>query len=202
MNKILSYIILLIVGVIFSTGCAKQDIVKKDETISPVTSSKPAVSDNNSDLTTISKANASKDVKQPVSTANTVTNGANEKGNHEIINNEVQLQASLAKIYFDFDSTSLSAAARDLLSKNAMSLKQKSEVNLRIEGHCDERGSEEYNLALGEKRAKVAKNYLVTMGLPAENVSIISYGKEKPANPGHDESAWSQNRRDEFVIIK
>jgi peptidoglycan-associated lipoprotein len=75
-------------------------------------------------------------------------------------------------------------------------------LKVQIEGNCDERGSDEYNLALGEKRAKSAMKYLETLGVPAERLSVISYGKEKPADPGHDEAAWAKNRRDEFVLIK
>jgi peptidoglycan-associated lipoprotein len=76
------------------------------------------------------------------------------------------------------------------------------DVKLRIEGHSDERGSAEYNLALGERRAKAAAKYLVTMGVKPDRLSTISYGEEHPAVQGHDESAWSKNRRDEFVIQK
>jgi peptidoglycan-associated lipoprotein len=71
-----------------------------------------------------------------------------------------------------------------------------------IEGHCDERGSDEYNLALGEKRAKAAMSYLVTLGVPAARLSIISYGEEKPLDAGHGEDVWAKNRRAEFVIVK
>ncbi|HEX9107436.1 MAG TPA: OmpA family protein, partial [Longimicrobiales bacterium] len=67
-------------------------------------------------------------------------------------------------------------------------------------GHCDERGTVEYNLALGERRAEVAKNYLVSLGIKESRIKTISYGKSKPADPGHDESAWAKNRRDEFVV--
>ncbi len=106
----------------------------------------------------------------------------------------------MAKIYFDFDSYNLSGAARSDLVKNAKLLKKDSVGKVRIEGNCDERGSDEYNLALGEKRANVAMRYLVTLGIPAERLSVISYGKEKPADPGHDEAAWARNRRDEFAV--
>ena len=71
---------------------------------------------------------------------------------------------------------------------------------MRIEGHCDERGSDEYNLALGEQRAQAAARYLTTLGISGERLSTISFGKEKPADPGHDENAWAKNRRDEFII--
>ncbi len=78
-------------------------------------------------------------------------------------------------------------------------LKALSGVDIRIEGHCDERGSDEYNLALGERRAQAAMNYLATLGVPASRMSTISYGEEKPLDPGHNEEAWAKNRRAEFV---
>jgi peptidoglycan-associated lipoprotein len=73
---------------------------------------------------------------------------------------------------------------------------------VRVEGHCDERGSDEYNLALGQKRADAAVKYLRALGIAPQRLSSVSFGKEKPAQPGHDEAAWSKNRRDEFSIVK
>lgn len=110
--------------------------------------------------------------------------------------------AELEKIYFDFDSFILTAPSRATLSKNAGVLMKNNSLKIQIQGNCDERGSDEYNLALGEKRAQAAMNYLVTLGVQGAQLSIISYGKEKPADPGHDEAAWAKNRRDEFVIMK
>jgi peptidoglycan-associated lipoprotein len=75
-------------------------------------------------------------------------------------------------------------------------------LKVQIQGNCDERGSDEYNLALGERRAKAAMDYLVTLGVPAEQLSITSYGKETPVDPGNNEAAWAKNRRDDFAIIK
>ena len=112
------------------------------------------------------------------------------------------LENELQKIYFNFDSADLSEASRSALSKNAELLAKQPSVKLRIEGNCDERGSDEYNLALGERRAKAARDYLVNLGVQPDRLSVISYGEEKPADPGHDEAAWTKNRRDEFVIIK
>jgi peptidoglycan-associated lipoprotein len=111
-----------------------------------------------------------------------------------------KLQAALEKIYFGFNSYELSDAARTSLARNSALFKRYSAIKVRIEGNCDESGSAEYNLALGEKRAIGAKRYLEMIGIPASSISTISYGKEKPANPGHNETAWAKNRRDEFVI--
>jgi peptidoglycan-associated lipoprotein len=106
-------------------------------------------------------------------------------------------------VYFDFDSSDLRQDARNTLTKNAEILvKSKQDAKIKIEGHCDERGSAEYNLALGERRATSALQYLITMGVQPDRLSIISYGKEKPAVQGHDEEAWAKNRRAEFVIDK
>lgn len=106
---------------------------------------------------------------------------------------------TLEPIFFDFDKSDLRELDREILTKNGKLLLDKIEGKVQIEGHCDERGSAEYNLALGERRARSAMNYLVTLGVPAERLFTISYGKEKPIDPGHNENAWSKNRRDQFV---
>lgn len=113
-----------------------------------------------------------------------------------------EIEASFETIYFDFDKSDLSQSSRDVLAKNAEILKKVQDAKIRIEGNCDERGSAEYNLALGERRAKSALQYLLNLGIAADRMSIISYGKEKPAVQGSDEAAWAKNRRDDFVIIK
>ena len=109
-------------------------------------------------------------------------------------------QKAVEKIYFDFDSSTLSDTARQTLTRNFAVLKKTPQSRIRVEGHCDERGSDEYNLALGERRAQEAVRYLATLGVPVDRLSALSYGKEKPADPGHTEAAWAKNRRDEFVI--
>jgi peptidoglycan-associated lipoprotein len=106
----------------------------------------------------------------------------------------------LGDVYFDFDKADLTEDARMRLSKNADWLKANPAFQATIEGHCDERGTAEYNLALGEKRALAAKTYLVSLGVPADRLRTVSYGKEFPFDPGHDEGAWSKNRRAHFVV--
>lgn len=106
-------------------------------------------------------------------------------------------------VYFDFDRSDLRQDARNSLAKNAeILLKSNKNAKVMIEGHCDERGSAEYNLALGERRATSALQYLVTLGVQPGRLSIVSYGKEKPAVQGNDEEAWAKNRRAEFVLEK
>ncbi|MEK6631276.1 MAG: peptidoglycan-associated lipoprotein Pal [Acidobacteriota bacterium] len=112
------------------------------------------------------------------------------------LNRESPLQA----VFFEFDADELSSGARGGLEANATILKKYPTWLVTIEGHCDERGTAEYNLALGERRAVAAKSYLVSLGIPAERFRTVSYGKEFPFDPGHDESAWAKNRRAHFVI--
>ncbi len=103
-------------------------------------------------------------------------------------------------VYFDFDAYNLRSDARDALQHNAQLLRSSPDVRVQIEGNCDERGSDEYNLALGKKRAEAAKSYLVDLGIDGSRISTLSYGEENPAVQGHNEMAWGQNRRDEFKV--
>ncbi|MDT8442170.1 MAG: peptidoglycan-associated lipoprotein Pal [Desulfuromonadales bacterium] len=111
---------------------------------------------------------------------------------------EPQAIAGLQRIHFDFDQFVLRDDARAVLAQNADYLRANSAAKVVIEGHCDERGSDEYNLALGESRARAAKNYLISLGIDAARLSVISYGEEKPLDPRSTEQAWAQNRRAEF----
>ena len=106
---------------------------------------------------------------------------------------------SLSDVYFDFDSYNLTSEAKGTLEGNAREMKRVTAGNVTIEGHCDERGTRAYNLALGEKRANAAKDYLVALGVSATRINTVSYGKERPFDDGHDESAWAKNRRGHFV---
>ena len=115
---------------------------------------------------------------------------------------KVDLQESQFRtVYFDFDKYNLRADAREALDHNVRLLKDFPDVIVKIEGHCDERGTIEYNLALGEKRARSSMDYLFSQGIAANRVSVISYGKERPEAMGHDETSWQKNRRSEFRII-
>ena len=104
-------------------------------------------------------------------------------------------------VYFDFDKYDIKAEYRDMLQQKAELMKQFPSIRVRIEGNCDERGTQEYNLALGERRARAAYEYMIRLGVPAEQLDIISYGKERPAVEGTGEAVWAQNRRDEFNVI-
>jgi peptidoglycan-associated lipoprotein len=110
-------------------------------------------------------------------------------------------ECTVQTVYFDFDSYDLTSEARSTLEANAECLQQK-KVAVTLAGHCDERGTEEYNLALGEKRANAARKYLATLGVDDSLMRVVSYGEERPANPGHDEAAWAENRRVEFELAQ
>ena len=109
---------------------------------------------------------------------------------------------ALANIYFDFDKYNIRPGDADTLKKNLDWFKANADTKVRIEGNCDERGTIEYNLALGQKRADSAKNYLVGLGIGAGQLDTISYGKERPVCTEHNEACWAQNRRDVFVPAK
>ena len=105
------------------------------------------------------------------------------------------------RVFFATNKSSLTTKARETLRKQATYLRKNKNLNVAIEGHADERGTREYNLALGERRANAAKDYLMTYGISGKRISTISYGKEKPVNPGSDALAWSQNRRSVTVKV-
>jgi peptidoglycan-associated lipoprotein len=124
-----------------------------------------------------------------------------ERERTQMLEEEIQAFES-ASIYFDFDKSTLKPSARDNLTKKAKWLRANPNFSLRIEGHCDEQGSNHYNLALGERRASSTAKFLTGLGISENRISTISYGEERPAVPGHDEEAWGKNRRAEFRLIK
>jgi peptidoglycan-associated lipoprotein len=113
---------------------------------------------------------------------------------------ELNKNSPLKPVFYELDSSELNAASQKTLDDNAALLKRYPSWTITVEGHCDERGTAEYNLALGERRAIAARAYLVSLGIPAGRVRTVSYGKEFPFDPGHDESAFAKNRRAHFVI--
>ncbi len=110
-------------------------------------------------------------------------------------------QITDGRVLFAFDQYTIQPEYQEVLKTKAELMKRYNTIRVRIEGNCDERGTQEYNLALGERRARAAYDYMVTLGVSPSQLEMISYGKENPAVQGHDESAWSQNRRDDFRVI-
>jgi len=141
------------------------------------------------------------DAKKTDSDASTVSTDTTSSSALELNGDSDSNKAgTLSTVYFGFNSATLSASTRTALENNAQFLKDNPSVEVQVEGHCDERGGVQFNIALGERRARAVKSYLTTMGVSASRISTISYGKERPIAFGHDESAWSQNRRGNFVV--
>ena len=171
---------------LLSGGCAKKELVKGEGTV-------PAAATQPGEKQPSTKPEVKEEMvhERTVKEAPTTTADEGKSATMPLV--------SLENIYFDFDSYVLSAQARETLTRNADLIKKNAAVNIQITGNCDERGSDEYNLALGEKRAKAAMNYLTTLGVSASRLSVISYGKEKPVCTESTEECWQKNRRDDFI---
>ena len=119
----------------------------------------------------------------------------------EDLNRVAQQRGYLQDAFYSYDESTLSPDAQAALTAVANWLKKNPQYNLLIEGHCDERGTEQYNLALGDRRANTAKEYLMTLGVDGNRIRTVSYGEERPFDPAHNESAWAKNRRAHLVIV-
>lgn len=142
--------------------------------------------------------------KKPSNSADSAmdANDANKAGLNLELNGDSDSNTAggLKTVYFKVDSSTIGEESKTILKNNAAFLASNAAVTVQVEGHCDERGSRQYNLALGERRARAVRDYLKALGVASDRISVISYGNEKPTAEGHDESAWSQNRRGNFVI--
>lgn len=198
-KRIVTLLASISMAALLAGGCANKEAVKKEEAVVP-----PVVTEKVAPAKPVESSEPAKPAEpaKPVEQAKPIEQVKPAISDSKPVNIAVP-ENLLETVYFDFDKSDLRQDARDVLSKNAETLlKSLADAKIKIEGHCDERGSAEYNLALGEHRAKSAQKYLTTLGVKAEKLSIISYGKEKPAVKGSDEAAWGKNRRAEFVIVK
>jgi len=134
-------------------------------------------------------------VKEPTTTEEVLPSDIEE------LNRVAQQKGYIQDAFYNYDEATLSADAQSALSTSAAWLKKNAQYNLLVEGHCDERGTEQYNLALGDRRANSAKEYLVTLGVDGSRIRTVSYGEERPFDPGHDEAAWAKNRRAHLVLV-
>jgi len=182
------FIAILCFGVIFS-GCAQKTVVKEDG------SAKSA-----------EELQARKDAKEADRIREEEMKKEFEKSlvakQTPGIEGVVLESKMLKDIHFEFDRYNISLEDVEILKENCALLKKYPGMTFQIEGHCDERGTGEYNLALGERRANSTKKYLVSLGIEPARISTISYGEERPLDPGHTEEAWAKNRRAHFVIFK
>lgn len=192
-KKMIALLAALSMAALIAGGCANKEVVKTEEPAAPTEPAKPVQQP---------YFKAEEPAVPPQKPQSTEAPPAIKPADSQPVKTVAEVSA-FETVYFDFDKSDLRQDARTALSRNAeIMLKSKSSAKVKIEGHCDERGSAEYNLALGERRAKSALQYLTTLGVQPERLSIISYGKEKPAAQGSNEEAWAKNRRAEFVIEK
>ena len=198
-KKIIGCMLFLSFGALLSGGCAKKDMVRTDE-------STPAYQTPATPETTTPGTDEAPDSEKSQPMTETPTSDSSikqEPAAEETPGTRIsQLQSELQKIYFNFDAADLSEDARSVLLKNAELLLKNPSVKVKIEGNCDERGSDDYNMALGERRAQAARDYLVNLGVQPDRLSTITYGEENPAEQGEDEATMAKNRRAEFVIVK
>lgn len=174
---------------LFAVGCAKQK-VQSDKDVAPVAAAPAA------EVKAPVKADTGKGMGKEESLASKWIGG--DSG--AVL--EGRTTAPMLPVYFDFDKSDIRADQNDRVKKNGDLLTGSAKARVRVEGNCDERGTNEYNMALGERRAVTAVKYLVNMGVAEGRIDTLSFGEEKPLNFGHDEMAWAQNRRDDFVIVK
>ncbi len=187
--------VLLVVSLAFVMGCAKKAAVKE-------TSEQQAVAEKKAQADA-EKAAREKSLKEAELREQERQKAERERAEKSKAAAEAAAVSPLSGfefIYFDYDKYAVTPDARNTLKKVADWLGAHPEAKVLIEGNCDERGTVEYNLALGERRADAAMKYLVSLGVDKSRLSTVSYGKERPVDPGHDEAAWAKNRNDHFVV--
>jgi len=179
-------LLLIIPGLLFTASCAKKT-VKSDTTATAVEEQQQA-----------EEAATQAQEREEQAAAEAAAQMAEETAQRDemMLKNMFESES----IYFDFDSAALSPVAQGVLSGKADYLRDNPGSQVIVEGHCDERGTPEYNLALGDRRAESAKSFLVNIGIDPARFTTVSYGEESPVDTGHDEEAWSQNRRAKFLI--
>jgi len=201
--------IVLCVSVAFLTGCAKKAALKEGAGLAGAAQEQKAVSAGTTaaqdDAAARERALREKELREKAEreAAEKAAREAAEKAKKEAAAKAAAIlqELKIADIHFDFDKYNLRPDAQEILKKGAPAYLKYRDYKLVVEGHCDERGTAEYNLALGEKRAMEAAKYLVNLGIEKERIRTISYGKEMPLDKGHDEAAWAKNRRAHFVVF-
>jgi len=199
-------ILVLLIACSFASGCAKKTLLKEE--IMPKTSAATGAA------TPLAKAKASEkskdqeDAKKHSEQERTAREGV-EKEQAEKLEAARKMAALPAKelyefadIKYDFNDFHLKGEARTILNKHSEWLNKNNDIKITIEGHCDERGTAEYNLALGERRAEAAADFLIDLGIDGKRIKTISYGHERPFDPRHNEEAWAKNRRAHFDVPK
>jgi len=175
-------VLILCIGLVMM-GCPKKTVVKEEPSIKKEEATKPE---------------AERAAKEPATKEQFEKSLVAERTPG--IEGQVFESSLFKDIHFNFDRYDIRPGDAAILKENAALLRKFPNVKIQIEGHCDERGTVEYNLALGERRANRTKDYLITLGISTARISTISYGKEKPLDPGHNEEAWAMNRRAHTIV--
>jgi peptidoglycan-associated lipoprotein len=192
MSKLMKTVaILAILAALVATACR----TKTKPTVTPTASATDTVGTVPPPPPPPTKVEEPTDFVQPTVKAEELPSDINE------LNRRAQDQGWIRDAFFNYDEAGLSADAQDALSTSAAWLKSHGQYNLLVEGHCDERGTEQYNLALGDKRANTVKEYLSTLGVDSGRIRTVSYGEERPFDAAHNEEAWAKNRRGHLVIV-
>jgi peptidoglycan-associated lipoprotein len=196
------YFILVLVSfsLVFVSGCATKSVVKDEE--KQAIAEKKSAAETDAEKAAREKALKEAELREQERQLAEKEKAKTEKGKPASETAGISPLTGFEFIYFDYDKYAISPESRETLKKVADWLNANSKANLIIEGNADERGTAEYNLALGERRANSAKNYLADLGIDKNRISIISYGKEKPVDSGHTEEAWAKNRNAQFVVKK
>ena len=184
-------LLLVIPGLMFAASCAKKAVVAEPAVTPAVEEEAEAER-----LTAEEQARAAREERR-LREARIREEARERREREEMAEKEKFLNED---IHFEFDQSRLLPEAKEILTDKAKWLRAHPDVSAVIEGHCDERGTNEYNMALGDRRSQSAKSFLVDMGIPSGRLTTISYGEEKPVDPRHDEEAWAKNRRAHFVI--
>ena len=187
----LALILMVGLGILFQFGCAKKSLKVLEKPPLPAEQIKEStgpVSGVSGSNATLGEAAIPGEEQGPAAFGKTISEG--------------RTNAPMLPIYFDFDRFNIRDNMKTRIENNAQFLLDHPEIRIEIQGNCDERGTNEYNLALGEKRAKSAQAYLVNMGVNPDRIKTVSFGEERPLDPEHNKNAWAKNRRDDSVIIK
>lgn len=185
--SILLALFLILPGLLFTVSCAKKTVQTGTTSPSYSSGSGMASSSSATDAEREAKERALAEAQLKEAQAKEAAMKAKEMFQNEYL-------------YFEFDSSALTSAAQAILKKKALWIKANPFADIIIEGHCDERGTNEYNLALGDRRANSAKTFLIDLGISPAKLTTISYGEERPLDMGHNEEAWAKNRRAQFVV--
>ena len=184
--------VVIVAGLFFTVSCAKKAVVSNPAE-APVKKVQSVVNNNNNGMSAeeIARQKAANEARIKEQELKEAAARKKAAAMGRFVNQD---------IHFAFDSAELTPMSQMLLKEKAQWLEDNMSVDVRVEGNCDERGTTEYNLALGEKRAMSVKNFLVDLGISGSRLTTVSYGEEKPLDPGHNEAAWAKNRRVHFTI--